>query len=134
MSLVRSQLVSLEISLTKSIRSHYGSGVDSAFNRNEYREHFLRGKGGRCVRLITLIPSCAVVLKSGNLNFLEPPGPLQTCNGTALPLPFTYWLRETVQLDLLEMKKISYPCLKSNPVPGVSSLSLLRGLSMLSGN
>jgi len=25
----------------KSIRSHYGSGVDSASNRNEYQEHFL---------------------------------------------------------------------------------------------
>jgi hypothetical protein len=26
-------------------------------------------------------------MKSGNLNFLEPSGPLQACNGTALPLP-----------------------------------------------
>ena len=42
------------------------------------------GKGGRCVRL-TLPPSCAVVTKSGNLNFLEPSGRLQACNGTALP-------------------------------------------------
>jgi len=33
-----------------------------------------------------LPPSCAVVTKSGNLNFLEPFGPLQACNGTALPL------------------------------------------------
>jgi hypothetical protein len=44
-------------------------------------------KGGRCVRLTTLPPSCAVVMKSVNLNFLEPSGPLQACNGTALPLP-----------------------------------------------
>jgi len=44
------------------------------------------GKGGRCVRLTTLPPSCAVVMKSGNLNFLEPSGPLQACNGTTLPL------------------------------------------------
>jgi hypothetical protein len=43
------------------------------------------GKCGRRVRL-TLPPSCAVVRKPGNLNFLEPPGPLQACNGTALPL------------------------------------------------
>ena len=28
-------------------------------------------------------------MKSGNLNFLEPSGPLQACNGTALPLPFS---------------------------------------------
>ena len=27
-------------------------------------------------------------MKSGNLNFLEPCGPLQACNGPALPLPF----------------------------------------------
>ena len=43
------------------------------------------GKGGRCVRLTTLPPSCALVMKSGNLNLLEPSGPLQACNGTALP-------------------------------------------------
>ena len=42
------------------------------------------GKCGRCVRLTTLPPSCAVVMKSGNLNFVEPSGPLQACNGTAL--------------------------------------------------
>ena len=27
-------------------------------------------------------------MKSGNLNFLEPSGPLQACNGTDLPLPY----------------------------------------------
>ena len=47
----------------------------------------MEGKCGRCVWLTTLPPSCAVVMKSGNLNFLEPSGPLQACNGTALPLP-----------------------------------------------
>ena len=52
---------------------------------------FPGGKGGRCVRLTTLPPSCAVVMKSGNLNFLEPSGPLQACNGTALPLPYMWW-------------------------------------------
>jgi hypothetical protein len=43
-----------------------------------------KGKGGRCVRLTTLTPSCAVVMKSGNLNFVEPSGTLQACNGTDL--------------------------------------------------
>ena len=28
-----------------------------------------------------LLPSCATVMKSGNLNFLQPCGPLQACNG-----------------------------------------------------
>jgi len=37
---------------------------------------FPGGKGGRCVRLTTLPLSCAVIMKSGNLNFLEPSGPL----------------------------------------------------------
>jgi len=40
-------------------------------------EVFPGGKGGWCVRLTTLPPSCAVVMKSGNLNFLEPSEPLQ---------------------------------------------------------
>jgi len=69
-SLVRSQPVSLEFFID------FGTGVDSASNGNEYQEHFLGGKGGRCIRLTILPPSCAVVMKSGNLNFLEPSGPL----------------------------------------------------------
>ena len=32
-----------------------------------------------------LPPSCAVVTKSGKLKFLEPSGPVQACNGIALP-------------------------------------------------
>ena len=34
------------------------------------------------IRFLTLPPLCAVVMKSGNLNFLEPSGPLQACNWT----------------------------------------------------
>ena len=49
---------------------------------------FSGGKGGQCIRLTTLPPSCAVVMTSGNLNFLEPSGPPQACNGTALPFTF----------------------------------------------
>jgi len=74
----------------KSFLSHYDPEVDSVSNINEYQEYFLGGKGGGCVRLTTLPPSCAVVTKSGSLNFLEPSGPVQACNGTALPLPFTF--------------------------------------------
>ena len=53
---------------------------------------FLGDKGSRCVGLTNLSPSCAVVMKSGNLNFLEPSGPVLACNGTALPLPFIFTL------------------------------------------
>ena len=35
-----------------------------------------------------LPPSCAIVTKSGNLNFLELSVPVQACN--AIALPFTY--------------------------------------------
>jgi hypothetical protein len=41
---------------------------------------------GRYVRLTTLPSSYVFVKKSGNINFLEPSGPLQACNWTALPL------------------------------------------------
>ena len=52
---------------------------------------FSGGKCGRCVRLTTLPSFCAVVMKSGNLNFLETSGPLQACNGTALPFTFALY-------------------------------------------
>jgi len=64
MSLDRFQMVSVVFFIdTKSFPSHYGPGVDSASNRNEYQDYFLGDKGGRCVRLTTLPPSCAVVMK-----------------------------------------------------------------------
>ena len=50
--------------MTQSFRPHYGPGVDSASNRNQYQEYLLGwGKGGLCVKLTSLPPSCA--------NFLE---------------------------------------------------------------
>jgi hypothetical protein len=52
-------------SVTESFRSHYGPGVDSASNRNEYQVYFFGVKADGGVRL-----------------------PLQACNGTALPLDF----------------------------------------------
>jgi len=83
----------------KSFPSHYGPGVNTASIRNEYQEHFLwvftHRKCSWYSFLIAAVlvrkadnlpPPCAVVMKSGNLNFLEPSGPLQTCNGFALLL------------------------------------------------
>ena len=84
-SLVRSQLVSLEFFMNiKSFRSHYvPGGSTQPLTEMSTRSISWGGKGGRCVRLTTLPPFCAV-MKSGNLNFLEFSGPLQACNGTAL--------------------------------------------------
>jgi len=47
----------------------------------------------------SLPPSCAVVTKSGNLNFLERSGPLQACNGTALPLPLPFYYTTSNRLS-----------------------------------
>jgi hypothetical protein len=60
---------------------------------------FPGSKCGRCVRLRTLPPSCDVVMKSGNLNFLEPSGPLQACNRTALHTydRYTFHIRPPLQ-------------------------------------
>ena len=56
-------------------------------------------KDARCVRLTTLPPSCAVFMKSGNLNFLEPSGSLQACNGTALPFTLSVELQQLRRED-----------------------------------
>jgi hypothetical protein len=44
-----------------SLTSHYGPGVDSASNTNEYQEYFLGVKSGRGVRLTTLPTFRAIV-------------------------------------------------------------------------
>jgi hypothetical protein len=46
---------------------------DSASNINENQEYFLGGKGGRCVGLTTLPPSCADCLE---IWAPQPPGTL----------------------------------------------------------
>ena len=61
-------------------------GLGSTQSLTEIPGTFSGGKDCRCVRLTTLPPSCAVVMKSGDLNFLEPSGLLQACNETALSL------------------------------------------------
>ena len=42
------------------------------------------------MRPVRKADNLTLVMKSGNFNFLEPSGPLQACNGTALPLPYIY--------------------------------------------
>ena len=66
---------------THFFRPHCGPGVDSASNRNEYQGYLLGGKGGRCVGLTTLPPSCADCLEICESQSPEPSGPLQAFNG-----------------------------------------------------
>jgi len=82
-------MVSLEffIDITLPAALRYGPEGDSASNRNEYKEHFLGGrggKGGRCVELKPHYLHVLIVLKSGSLNLLKDSGPVQACNGNAL--------------------------------------------------
>jgi hypothetical protein len=53
-------------------------GSTQPLNRNEYQKPFLGGKDGRCVRLITLSPSCADCLE---ILEPEPPGAPRACPG-----------------------------------------------------
>jgi len=98
--LVQSQLMSLEFFIDiKSFQSHYGPGIDSASNKNEYQEHFLGGKGDRCLRLTTLPPLCAIVMNSGNLNFLEASGPPRPVMGLlCLLLPFLLYVNDLLKI------------------------------------
>jgi hypothetical protein len=75
-------MVSLISSSDLILRPHYGPGVDSASNRNEYQEYILGDKDGRCVRLTTLPPSCANYLY---IRQPQPLGNLRACTGIALP-------------------------------------------------
>jgi len=63
-------------SLIYSFRPQYGPGVDSASDRNNYQEYFLRGKGGRCLGLTIYRLHVPIVFKSESLNLLEPSGPV----------------------------------------------------------
>ena len=44
----------------KFFRLYYGTGVDSASNRNEYQEHFLgvKAAGGKADKLTTILCHC----------------------------------------------------------------------------
>ena len=58
----------------KSLRSHYGPGVDSASNSNEHQEHFLGVKARRCVRLTTYHRPVPLSRNLGTLTSWNPLG------------------------------------------------------------
>jgi hypothetical protein len=65
-------------SLAQFFRPHFGPGIESASNRNQYQKYFLVGKSGRFVGLTTLPNTYFDCLEIWEP---ETPGTLRACVG-----------------------------------------------------
>jgi len=69
-----------------------------------------------------LPPSCAVVTKSGNLNFLQPSGPVQACNGTALYIYIYIYTPMTAYIHIQGGPKVGIQYIVNYCIPTFSPL------------
>ena len=74
-----------KFSLSQSFQPHNGPGVESASDRRVPGISPGRPGGAHRADNLTTFLHVPIVLKSGSLNLLEPSGPVQDCNGIALP-------------------------------------------------
>jgi hypothetical protein len=88
-----------DFSLTLFFRPHYGCGLDSACNWNEYQEYFLEGREGRCVGLTNLPPTSVDFLE-----IWEPEPPENIRTYLSRPIHGTlydhFWHSRTLQVVL----------------------------------
>ena len=107
--------------------------MHSAYNRNEYQGYLLGLKGGRCVRLTTLPPSCADCLE---IREPQPPGTLRASPGIVFPFHYLLTLQQATIYSSTEfsfIKRRHFLRSRDDPTSAVIQKSLHRTLSHSDG-